>query len=289
MQRDEKHLLLFLCAVLALALPFCKKKNEHLSLIPVTEYYPLEVGKYIIYKMDSMVFENYGIERRILSRQVRDLVDAEITDNNNRKSYRIRRMMRNANGTGEWVDNSTFMVTPLANSIEIVDNNLRFIKLKAPVRDSASWRGNSYINAVDDLQFMDYWDYKFQDVGRQFTVPAGVVENSATVRYFSAVSNPIIFPGKQADSTYSLEVYGQGIGLIYKDFVHWVYRPRYELTNCKYIKCKNNICDTIVCSQVQNCDSLKRVDTTGRIVCDTLGFRYAYEGFGVKMAMLEHN
>lgn len=289
MRRYKKYLLLLVVAVLVLALQFCKKKNDHFSLIPVNEYYPLEVGKYIVYRMDSTVFENFGTERKVLSRQVRDLVDAEITDNNNRKSYRIRRMTRNADGTGDWVDNSTFMVTPLANSIEIVENNLRTIKLKAPVKDFAYWKGNSYINTIEDLAFMRDWDYTFQDVGQPYTVPAGVIENSATVlQYFSATGDPVFSPTSYADSTYSVEVYGQDIGLIYKDFIHWVYQPRYVTSNCKYIKCNGSVCDTVICSQANNCDSLRRVDG-GQIVCDTLSFRYAYEGYGIKMSMLEHN
>lgn len=289
MRRYRKYFVLLLAACFVLALQFCKKKNDSFSLVPVTEYYPLEVGKYIVYRMDSTTFENFGTERKVSSYQVKDLVDAEITDNLNRKSYRIRRMIRNADGTGEWADNFSFMVTPLATSIEIVENNQRVIKLKAPVKDFAYWKGNSYINTSEDLSYMSDWDFTFQDVDQPYTVQSGTIDNSITVlQQYSATGDPVLRPTSYADTTYSVEVYGKNIGLIYKDFIHWVYQPRYVTANCKYIKCNGSDCDTVICSQANNCDSLKRVDG-GNIVCDTLSFRYAYEGYGIKLSLLEHN
>lgn len=289
MFRNKKYLLFLVAGSLLLALQFCKKKQDSFSVAPVTDYYPLEVGKFIIYKMDSTYFENFGTERVVVTRQVKDIVDAEITDNINRKSYRIRRMMRNGDGTGEWQDHSSFMVTPTPNAIEIVENNMRTIRLKAPVKDYAYWQGNNYINTSDELAYMRDWDYTYQDVEQPYTVEGGIVQHTATVvQYASAIGDPVQFPTSYADSTYSVEVYGHNIGLIYKDFIHWVYQPRYITSNCKYIKCVNNVCDTVICSQASNCDSLRRVDG-GTIVCDTLSFRYAYEGYGIRLSMLEHN
>jgi hypothetical protein len=141
---------------MAIAWQGCSEK-EQLSTALISEYYPLQIGKYITYRLDSTVYVNLNTKKEVHTYIVQDWVDAEITDNLGRKAYRIRRMMQQKTDTTQWVDNAVFVVTPLGKSLEYVDNNLRFIKLQEPIRDDFTWRGNSYINSFSDqdLQYLE--------------------------------------------------------------------------------------------------------------------------------------
>ena len=68
-----------LCIVLFLTAAFagCKKENEELTTEPLSDYLPTQPGKYIVYKLDSLVFTNFGTNSILRSYQEKHEVDAE--------------------------------------------------------------------------------------------------------------------------------------------------------------------------------------------------------------------
>ena len=206
----------------------CKKEKEIFNSASVNDYYPLQVGKYITYDLDSTVFVNFGQKDTIISYQVQDMVDAEITDNLGRPAYRIIRYIRK-NSAENWVANNTFLAVATENSIEYIENNQRFLKLKLPVSQDFSWKGNSYIDTYSvnsEVKYMDDWDYIYDSIGVPLTINTVTVDSTVKVseRDEFLGQDPSI-PGTQyAEKTYALEKYGKGIGLIYREFLHWEYQ-----------------------------------------------------------------
>ncbi|HRP55781.1 hypothetical protein [Agriterribacter sp.] len=287
MSKSSKYFFLILAVPVFLSLQFCKKQTEAFAFTTsVNDYYPLEVGKYIVYQMDSTVFVNFDTHEEVHSYQVKDIVDAEIADNLGRPSYRIRRMIRDSAGMDPWVDNATFMITPLKRSIEVVENNLRFIKLTSPVKENYYWRGNSYINAVNELDYLAFWDYTYTSVGQPFSLDNISVENTVTVLQNDySTGDPSLAPTQAASKNYSIEIYGKDIGLIYKDFIYWLYNKNEVYANCRVVI--EGIPDT-PCAFNINCDSLAQA-LNGYKKCDTISSNYSYIGYGIKLKMLEHN
>jgi hypothetical protein len=205
----------------------CSKETEQLQTALISEYYPLQVGKYITYKLDSTVYINLNTVKATRSYIIQDWVDAEITDNLGRKAFRIRRTIRSNADTTQWTDNASFVATPLLRSVEYVDNNLRFIKLQEPIRNDFTWRGNSYINTFSDenLQYLDNWEYYYLTVGEPYVLGTKTFPETFVVEQRDEViNNPddksTIF---SVDRAY--EVYAKGIGLVYKEFLHEVWQP----------------------------------------------------------------
>ncbi len=229
----------------------CKKQSENFISTPVTAYYPLEVGKYITYDMDSTVYYiNFGKMESIVHYQAKDQVDAQITDNLGRPAYRIQRYLRK-DSTQPWIPNNTFMVIPTENSIEFIENNLRFLKLELPVKQDFTWKGNSYLTptAYDTYDFgSDFtsdWDYIYDSVNVPLTINSITFDSTIKVleRDEFLGEDPSI-PGTQyGERTYAVEKYAKGIGLIYKEFLHWEYQ----------------------------------------------GVNKAYKGFGIKLSIIDHN
>ncbi len=108
------------------------------------------------------------------------------------------------------------------------DNNNRFIKLTEPVTEGQTWKGNSYIDARSDASTVPYlynWDYTYQNVNMPYTVVTGTLDSTVTV-----LQQDNTFPAGDFDPNYyqqrnySVEVYAKGVGLIYKDFLHWTWQ-----------------------------------------------------------------
>lgn len=241
--KKAARLPLFIILLVASLIAGCSKTDDF-SSASINDYYPLQLGKYITYRLDSTVFVNFQTVQAIHKYQVRNIVDALVTDAQGRQAYRIRQMIRDTAGTQPWADNASFLITPLANSLEVSENNLRFIKLQIPIRNDFSWRGNSYItdNFGGPLFFYTNWDYTYQDVDQPFTVPGTNQYFDTTATVFQRdeiLPDPsIAFTEDSAyyERTYSKEVYAKNTGLVYQEFIHWEWqRPNRPTNPGKYI------------------------------------------------------
>lgn len=229
----------------------CKKENDSFSSAALADYYPLEVGKYITYDMDSTVYYiNFGKTESVIHYQAQDRVEAQITDNIGRPAYRVQRYLRK-DPSQAWVPSNTFMVVPTENSVELIENNLRFLKLVLPIKQDFTWKGNSYLTpmAYDTYDFgSDFtsdWDYVYDSVNVPLTINSSTYDSTIKVaeRDEFLGEDPAL-PGTQyGEKTYAVEKYAQGIGLIYKEFLHWEYQ----------------------------------------------GVNKAYKGFGVRLSIIDHN
>ena len=102
----------------------CEKKTEEFTTEAIAEYLPLTVGKYISYRLDSTVFTNFGRNEETHRYQVKHVVDAQVTDNLGRPSFRILRYLRDSSGTQPWVENGTYFITNLTDQAEVIEDNL---------------------------------------------------------------------------------------------------------------------------------------------------------------------
>jgi hypothetical protein len=212
----------------------CNKQKEELTSPALTDYFPLQVGKYIVYRLDSTVLTPFGTALVTRSYRVKDVVDAEITDAQGRKAYRIYRYLTDTGGVAPYRSIATFEATPNGtNWVEYVDNNLRFMKLRWPVRQSTKWQGNSFFidaqgNSSDPkAQYYANWTYEYDSIGMPYTLLGKTYDS--TVKVFQrdeTIPEGPITPTSYQQRNYSTERYAKGIGLIYKEFLHYVWQPR---------------------------------------------------------------
>lgn len=221
-----KYFIGFVCFFLFIT--SCKKQKEVYNTESINNYYPLQVGKYITYNLDSTVFVSFGDRDTVISYQVQDRVDAQVTDNLGRNAYRIVRYIRK-DTSGNWMPNNTFMAIPTDNSIEYVENNQRFLKLEMPIKQDFSWKGNSYIDSYSlttDMQYLDNWDYTYDSVDVPLTINSLSFDSTIKVseRDEAEGDDPALSTTLYADKTYAYEKYAKGVGLIYREFLHWEYQ-----------------------------------------------------------------
>lgn len=220
---------LFLLLILIAAVIFnaCKKSTDTLAIASVSEYYPLQVGKYITYNLDSTIFINFGTAQAIVSYQVKHQVDALITDNLGRPAYRIIRFIRKT-AANPWVPDNTFMAVRTDFAVEFIENNMRFLKLKAPVRNGYTWKGNTYIDTRSlnsTVKYLDDWDYTYDSVNVKQTLGSFILDSTLKVdQRNETIGNPRD-PNSYSEINFGAEKYAKGLGLVYRNFLHIEYQP----------------------------------------------------------------
>jgi hypothetical protein len=214
----------------ALLLIGCSEKKIDLQSPALEAYFPLKVGKFIEYRLDSTALTQFGRDTTVRSYRVRDSIEAEITDARGRKAVRIVRYMRDIAGTLPYRPAYTFMaINNNGDWIEFVENNLRFMKLRFPVREGFEWKGNSFIetNTLNSsVRYLADWKYRYLDVNKPLTLNGKTYDSTITILQRDEVIpegpfNPQFF--KQYD--YSIEIYAKNIGLIYKNLDHKIWQP----------------------------------------------------------------
>jgi hypothetical protein len=236
----SKRLHLITAALACFIFFSCKRTTEEFKSEPLSNYLPLQVGKYITYRVDSTVFTNFGTVVAVRSFQEKHIVDAKITDAQGRESYRILRFTRDTAGTQPWAPAGAYSITPTDNTIEVIENNLRFVKLVKPIKQDNTWKGNRYLpdDAYDPLfsfsivdAGMEDWDYTYSSMGDAIAIKGQTYNDVLTVDAVDAVDNAnektftVLNPSSVASVNQVQDKYAKGLGLIYQKFVMWEYQP----------------------------------------------------------------
>lgn len=205
----------------------CKKSSEKFQTASIEDYNPLQVGKYITYRLDSFVYTNFGANSEVRTYQVKHLTEARITDNLGRPGFRIVRFIRKTPAQA-WASDATFMAVNTGTTLEFTENNLRYAKLKLPVRDLYSWKGNSFINSYSinsELKYLDDWDYVYDSVHMPATIGTFVLDSTLRVDQRDEIIGFPALSGSYSEINYGMEKYAKGIGLVYRKFFHNEYQP----------------------------------------------------------------
>jgi len=219
----------FLLSMIIAALIFnaCNKSTDVLAVATVQDYAPQVVGKYITYNLDSTIFINFGTKDTVMKYQVKHVVDGLITDNLGRPAYRIIRYIRRT-AANPWSPDNTFMAVPTEFGLEFIENNMRFLKLKGPVRDAYTWKGNSYIDTYSlnsNVKYLDDWDYTYDSVGLRKTVGTFTLDSTLKVEQRDEIIGNPNDPNSYSEINFGAENYAKGIGMVYRNFLHVEYQP----------------------------------------------------------------
>ncbi len=221
-----RKIILSVSVALVVLLAACKK-SDNFQLLSLSDYYPLKVGKYITYKIDSTKYINFGTKDTIVSSQVKHQIDALITDGLGRPAYRIIRYIRKT-ATDPWVPDNTFMAVPTDNAVEFIENNLRYIKMKSPLRETFSWKGNAFIDTYSlnsDHKYLDDWDYTYDSLNMPAKIGTLTIDSTVKVDQRDEIIGNPADPSSYSERNIGVEKYAKGIGLIYRNFLHREYQP----------------------------------------------------------------
>lgn len=214
----------------ALALFFASCKREVIPADDVElgkDYFPINPGHSVEYAVDSIIFNDFTKTIDSVSYELKDVVGDAFVDDQGRNSWTVNRYRRN-DSTQEWREILSYYFTVTPFNIEVVDDNLRFIKLVFPVKPNTNWRGNAYISTNFNQEYKwlnnELWIYRYANLSAPYSNEFTQFENTVTVNQADITTGTPSDPDKYSDRTYSQEIYAKSVGLVYKEMTNWVYQ-----------------------------------------------------------------
>ncbi|HMN33379.1 MAG: hypothetical protein IT215_03060 [Chitinophagaceae bacterium] len=217
-----KQAVLLIISVMSLA--SCGKQVIPASGVELgKEYYPIQVGHFIEYAVDSIKYNDFNKSIDTISYELRDEITSEFQDDQGRASFLVTQYKRMTPNEG-WLNNMTYYITPTDFNIEIIENNIRFVKLVYPVKTNTKWDGNVYVaSQTPELSWYHNWVYSYTNINEEYHTgyihfPSTVTVNEAN-EYAGDSTNNLY-----STRTFSRERYAKNVGLISREIVNWEYQ-----------------------------------------------------------------
>ncbi len=191
------------------------------------DYFPISTGHSVEYAVDSIIYNDFTKTIDSISYELKDVIGESFIDNEGRTSWIVNRFRR-SDSTEVWAELVSYYVTPTSFNLEVIEDNLRFIKLVFPVKPNTNWKGNAYIssNFNPELQWLNnkFWIYRYANLSEPYQTPYSVFPNCVSINQVDITTGDPSNPDEYSDRTYGKEIYAKNVGLVYKELTNWVYQ-----------------------------------------------------------------
>lgn len=181
-------------------------------------YFPNQVGRYVIYDVDSIYYDNANLNSGThlakidtFKFQLKEKIESIYSDNLNRPTIRLERYVKYYNDTVnysqmQWTLRNVWAENLTATTAEKVEENIRYVKLVFPVKENQNWNGNAQnINPE-----MDYY-YAFID--QSFKIRNTIYDSVLQVTQYDDGGSVL------TERKFYAEKYARNIGLVYKEII----------------------------------------------------------------------
>jgi hypothetical protein len=200
---------LFIVFLFSLFVFSCKKEEteapEGIDL--GTAYYPTDIGKYVIYDVDSIIYNDFNKDTLTFKYRIKEKFTETYTDNLGLPAIRLERYIKKYNPTISydslpWSIKEVWSVNNDLSTVQVVESNLRFTKLIFPVQANSSWNGNAFNSLGQQVYYYKYIDNTETIGPLSLTTVLSVQQKE--VRTLINYQNYV-------------EKYAKGIGLVYRE------------------------------------------------------------------------
>ncbi|MCF8332275.1 MAG: hypothetical protein K9H84_07475 [Bacteroidales bacterium] len=167
------------------------------------EYWPVNIGDYHIYQVDSIVWDDFydPVQIDTFSYKVKEVIASEIEDAESRKAFRVERFIKQHDSL-EWSVDKIYKLQKLQTKVLKMIDNQTFVKFVFPVKNGVEWNSNVYnSNPPKTYEFRDT-HLSYEVDGVNYTETSTVQQNDLV----TLISNDVAF-----------EIYAKGYGMVYKE------------------------------------------------------------------------
>lgn len=168
------------------------------------DYFPLELGKYKTYQMDSVIYDAFAESVDSFHYLTKETVDNQYVDNADDTAYRIL-IEYSLDSGNSWLFKQYITEKRTIYSGQRVENDLRLVKLIFPIKNRRTWDENEMNNK--DVQLNGYIQ-----IDREQTINNILFDSTLTVDQGDEEDPFFRFYGE--------EIYAKGIGLISKTYIN---------------------------------------------------------------------
>jgi len=210
--------------VLGLLLWSCDGKNnpEELDIDYGYEYFPLEIGKFMEYRLDSVIYDttSIGVTRDTNVWFIREEVVDTFRDLSNELNFRIERQQRTTQAD-PWEIESVYASILKEDQAIRIEDNFRFVKMVFPLNLGDIWDGNIFIDdetivtiAGESIELFKSWSYELDRLDELEVV--GNMPYDSVMTIFQANNQEGAEPNL-IELRYAQEKYVKNLGLVYKE------------------------------------------------------------------------
>lgn len=204
--------------VLLLVLSACSEESENVPLDFGYDYFPLEVGKYRIYQVDSVIYDPKVNFTAIDSShsQMKEEIAGTFVDNSGAVVYRVERSFR-PTADEPWQISKVFVQSVDEIRAFQIEDNLRVIKMTFPLRVGEEWNANVFFDSTEIIipvageAINLYKDWSWKVLSTRSPLTLGNLSFSDVATFQLSDSENLI------EQRRAFEQYASGIGLIYRE------------------------------------------------------------------------
>ncbi len=198
----------------------CEEVTEDVTLDNFGyEYFPLEENAFWIYKVDSVIYSQLGEEKDTTSSYVKEEIVEVFVDQVQDTVYRIERSVSKSSDY-EWNVVDVWAAQKNQTMATKTEDNLKYMKLVFPLKETVSWDGNAFITEDVDvfvggetLDFHRDWDYRVLSIESDALIGDESYTEVATIQNADSGENEFIH------RRFVVEKYAKDVGLVYKRHV----------------------------------------------------------------------
>lgn len=196
-----KFLIIVLIFITAVFAACTTEENQNNDAFFGHEYFPIEQGNAMIYKITDIYIDKPSNINDTSIYYIKEVIDIPIIDNENDTAYRVERFYKSS-PNDNWTIHSVWTIKRTELTAEKVEENLRFIKIRFPIKQEYSWDGNIF-NELESKEF------RISSFNTPYSINDYSFDSCLTVVQDSSAS--LI----HKDLAY--EVYAYRFGLVYKE------------------------------------------------------------------------
>ncbi len=179
-------------------------------------YFPLEVGNTWIYAVDSIIYDNEGLDVDTSHNIIKEVVTDSFIDGAGHTNYTIVRFQKDG---VNWVETENWYALVTERQAIRIEENLRFIRMTFPVQKNVYWDGNSFIDtenvivkvAGEPIKMYDNWRYGYVQVDTSLVVN--------DVQYNSVHTVLECDNENRLNRRFSEAKYAENVGLVYRKMI----------------------------------------------------------------------
>jgi hypothetical protein len=179
------------------------------------DYYPLEVGRYVIYDAYDTLYDPAQPKRIDTMYQVKEVIHDSFKDGTEEKFVVYHFTKRNTDIDFPAQPDSVWTVVNTANQLIRTESNVAYIKLVFPVKEGKTWNGNAK-NTSGPVTSSDKF-YNMTNLDKPYTI-SNIVYPRTLKLTIANQSDPIV----SKDIRY--DIYVRGIGFAKKDYTVYYYK-----------------------------------------------------------------
>lgn len=205
---------LFIALIVTLGSVSCKKEKDP-PLDMGYNYFPDQIGKYVVYDVDSVYYSGIPTVTDSFKFQIKEKIQSTYLDNQNRTTLRLERYIRYYDSllpysALPWVLRDVWAENRTATTAEKVEENVRYIKLAFAINLDKTWDGN----AQNTLGGQTY-SYQFVNLPRTI----GGTAFDSVLQVNQLIYEDII------SKDYNIEKYAKRTGLVFKQVINIESQP----------------------------------------------------------------